>query len=85
MRFQELAGGYRLLIILLALPVLQQRLQHVQTVVDSTGAQQRSSGGTGDEGGRLQRRGDGDQRTRELPWCRGSSEPQTAVADSLDK
>lgn len=59
MRFQELAGGYRLLIILLAFPVLQQRLQHMQTVVNSTRAQQRSSSGTGDEGGRLKRRGDG--------------------------
>lgn len=59
MRFQELAGGYRLLVILLAFPVLQQRLQHMQTVVNSTRAQQRSSSGTRDEGGRLKQRRDG--------------------------
>lgn len=59
MRFQELAGGYRLLIILLAFPILQQRLQHMQTVVNSTRTQQCSSSGTRDEGGRLKRRGAG--------------------------
>lgn len=59
MRFQELAGGNRLLVVLLAFPVLQQRLQHVQAVVNSTRAQQSSGSGTGDEGGRLKGRGEG--------------------------
>lgn len=71
-RFQELAGGYRLLVVLLAFPVLQQRLQHVQTVVDSTRAQQGSSSGTGDEGGGLKPRGHG----LEKHLRRGSCEHQ---------
>lgn len=51
--FQQLAGSYGLLIILLALPVIKQRLEHVQTVVYSPRAQQRCCSGAGDEGGRL--------------------------------
>lgn len=55
-RLQELAGGHRLLVVLLALPVLQQGLEHVQTVINSTRAQQGSRCGTGDQGGSLEQR-----------------------------
>lgn len=78
MRFQELAGGNRLLIVLLAFPVLQQRLQHVQTVVNSTRAQQCSCSGTGDEGRRLKGRGGG--LSEHL-----SSDNQPACADTMGK
>lgn len=53
MWFQQLACSHRLLIILLALPILQQGFEHVQAVVHSPRAQQGCRGGTGDEGGRL--------------------------------
>lgn len=59
-RLQQLAGGNGFLVILLALPVVQQGLQDVQAVVHSPRAQQGSSRGAGDQGGRLQREaGDG--------------------------
>lgn len=51
MWFQQLAGSHGLLIILLALPILQQGFEHVQAVVHSPRAQQGCCGGTGDEGG----------------------------------
>lgn len=50
MWFQQLAGSHGFLIILLALPVLQQGLEHVQAVVHSARAQQGCCCGTGDEG-----------------------------------
>lgn len=53
MRFQQLAGGHGLVVVLLALPVLQQGFEHVQAVVHSAGAQQGCCCGTGDEGRRL--------------------------------
>lgn len=53
--FQQLAGGHGLLVALLALPVLQQGLEHVQAVVHSPGAQQGSGRGARDEGRRLRR------------------------------
>lgn len=54
MRTQELAGGYWLLLALLALPKLQQRLEHMQTVVDGTEAEQSSGRSVGDERRRLE-------------------------------
>lgn len=58
MWFQQLAGGHELLIILLALPVLQQGFEHVQAVVHGPRAQQGRCSGTGDEGRRLEGEGD---------------------------
>lgn len=53
MWFQQLAGGHRLLLTLLALPVFQQRLEHMEAIVHGPGAQQGCCRGTGDEGRRL--------------------------------
>lgn len=50
MWFQQLAGSHGLLIILLALPILQQGFEHVQAVIHSPRAQQGCCSGTGDEG-----------------------------------
>lgn len=47
---QELAGSLGLLLALLALPELQQGLEHVQTVVDGAQAEQGGGGGIGDQG-----------------------------------
>lgn len=51
MWFQQLARSHGLLIILLALPILQQGFEHVQAVIHSPRTQQGCRGGTGDEGG----------------------------------
>lgn len=50
---EELAGSHRLLFTLLALPELQERLEHMETVVDGTQAEQGSRCGVGNQGGRL--------------------------------
>lgn len=71
-RLQELAAGHRLLIVLLALPVLQQGLEHVQTVINSTRAQQGSCCGTGDQRGSLEHR-EGAGSGTHLGSCRGES------------
>lgn len=39
---EELAGGHRLFFTLLAFPELQERFEHVETVVNSTEAEQGS-------------------------------------------
>ena len=51
---EQLAGRHRLLLPLLALPEVQQRLEHVQTVVDGPQAEQGRCRGVGDQRGRLQ-------------------------------
>lgn len=71
-RLQQLAGGHRLLIILLALPVLQQGLEHMQTVINSTRAQQGSCCGTGDQRGSLEQR-EGAGSGTHLGTCSGES------------
>lgn len=71
-RLQELAGGHRLLVVLLALPVLQKGLEHVQTVINSTRAQQGSCRGAGDQGGSLEQREGGGSGTH-LGSCSGES------------
>ena len=50
---QELAGGHRLLLALLALPELQQGLEHVEAVVDGAQAEQGRGRGVGDQRRRL--------------------------------
>ena len=78
MWFQQLAGGHGLLVTLLALPVLQQGLEHVQAVVHSPGAQQGGGRGARDEGRRLQRSRE-KVRTASRPEC-SPAEPESRNA-----
>lgn len=55
MWFQQLAGSHGILVALLALPILQQGLEHMQAVVYSPRAEQGCCCGTRDEGRRLGR------------------------------
>lgn len=53
---EELASGHRLFFPLLALPELQERLEHMETVVNGTQAEQGSRCGIGNQRGRLEDR-----------------------------
>lgn len=66
MWFQQLAGSHGLLVVLLALPVLQQGFEHVQAVVHSAGAQKSRCCGAGDEGRRLRETGRAEELVRPL-------------------
>ena len=82
MWFQQLAGGHGLLVALLALPVLQQGLEHVQAVVHSPGAQQGGGRGAGDEGRRLRKSGE-KLRTAGRPECSPAEPESRKRIDSL--
>jgi len=53
---EELAGGRRLFFTLLALPELQERFEHVETVVNRTEAEQGRRCGVRNKRGRLEER-----------------------------